>query len=80
MLPVDYSECGANGAADTAAVSVSGIKSGDSLLAVIQWASGEDPVALDTTDYTVADGTITGATLDTSGKLLWVIWATPRAS
>jgi hypothetical protein len=78
MLPVDYSEVGAIGAADTEAVSVSGILTGDELLAVISWAPGADPAPLDTTDYTVGDGTITGATIDSSGKLLWVVWIRPK--
>jgi ABC-type sugar transport system substrate-binding protein len=78
VLPVDYSEVGAVGAADTDPVSVSGILTGDELLAVISWAPGEDPAPLDTTDYTVADGTITGATIDSSGALLWVMWIRPK--
>lgn len=78
MLPVDYSETGAVGAADTVAVSVSGILTGDELLAVIAWAPGNDPTLIDASDYTVADGTITGATVDTSGKLLWVMWIRPK--
>ena len=79
MLPINYSEVGAVGAADTDPVLVSGIKTGDVLLAVIQWAPDEDPAGLALTDYTVTDDTITGATLDTTGKLLWVVWATPYA-
>jgi ABC-type sugar transport system substrate-binding protein len=74
MLPINYSEAGAVGAADTDPVSVSGIKTGDILLAVIQWAPEEDAEGLDLTDYPVGDGTITGATIDTTGKLLWVVW------
>lgn len=79
MLPVDHSTAMANGAADTDPVSVSGIASGDVLLAVVAWdPTGSDPEPLATTDYTVAAGTITGATIDSSGKLLWVMWCTPR--
>jgi hypothetical protein len=78
VLPVDYSEVGAVGAADTDPVSVSGILTGDELLAVISWAPGADPAAVDTTDYTVADGTITGATISTANKLLWVMWIRPK--
>lgn len=78
MLPVDYSEVGAVGAADTVAISVSGIKTGDELLALISWEPGSDPAPLDTSDYTVGDGIITGATIDSSGKLLWVIWSEAR--
>jgi hypothetical protein len=78
MLAVDYSECGATGAADTVAINVSGILTGDELLAVISWAPGADPAPLDTTDYTVGDGTITGATIDSGGKQLWVMWIRPK--
>ena len=78
MLPVDYSETGALGAADTDPVSVSGILTGDELLAVIAWAPGADPSALDVSDYTVGDGTITGATIDSSDKHLWVMWIRPK--
>jgi hypothetical protein len=78
MLPVDYSETGALGAADTVAISVSGILTGDELLAVIGWAPGNDPTVLAASDYTVGDGTITGGTIDSSGKHLWVMWIRPK--
>jgi hypothetical protein len=78
MLAVDYSEVGATGAADTEAVAVSGILTGDELLAVISWAPGADPAPLAISDYTVGDGTITGATIDSSGKQLWVMWIRPK--
>jgi hypothetical protein len=78
MLPVDYSETGALGAADTVAINVSGILTGDELLAVIAWAPGSDPSTLDASDYTVGDGTITGGTIDSSGKHLWVMWIRPK--
>jgi hypothetical protein len=77
MLPVNYSETGAIGAADTEAVSVSGILTGDELLAVIAWEPGNDPSTIDCSDYTVGDGTITGATISTADKLLWVMWIRP---
>ncbi len=79
MLPIDYSEGGAVGAADTVPITVSGIKAGDVLLGLVAWSAGTDPAPLDISDYTVADGTITGATVDSSGKSLWVRWITPRA-
>lgn len=78
MLPVNYSEAGAVGAADTDPISVSGIATGDELLAVIAWEPGNDPTMVDASDYTVADGTITGATVSTADKLVWVIWITPK--
>ena len=78
MLPVNYSEAGAVGAADTVAINVSGIASGDELLAVIAWEPGNDPTLIDASDYTVAAGTITGGTISTADKLLWVMWITPK--
>jgi hypothetical protein len=78
MLPCDFSQAGANGAADAVAVNVSGIKTGDELMAVISWEPGGDPAPVDTTDFTVGDGTITAATIDTTDKLLWVIWHESR--
>jgi hypothetical protein len=79
MLPFDWSEAPATGAADTVAINVTGIKSSDVLLGLIAWSAGADPAPVDTTDFTVADGTITGATVSTANKHLWVIWAEARA-
>lgn len=78
MLPINYSEVGAVGAADTDPVSVPGIAATNVLLAVIQWAPGEDAEGLDLTDFTVGTGTITAGTIDTTGKLLWVVWCETR--
>jgi len=78
ILPIRYSEAGANGAASGVAIPVSGIKSGDVLLAVIKWAAATDPAPVATSDFTVADGTITAGTLTTASKLLWVMWVTPH--
>jgi len=78
MLPINLSQTGANGAASGVAIPVSGIKSGDVLLAVFKWAAGSDPAPVATSDFTVADGTITAGTLTTASKLLWVMWVTPH--
>ena len=78
MLPVNYSECGATGAADTVDIAVPGIKSGNLLLAVVQWSPGADAVGLAVSDFTVADNKITAGTLDTTGKSLWVMWCEDR--
>lgn len=78
MLPVNYSECGATGLAATNAITVSGIASGDELLAVIAWAPGADPTLIDASDATVGSGTITFGTVNTANKLLWVMWITPK--
>jgi hypothetical protein len=78
MLPVDYSEAPATGAADAVAITVSGIKTGDELLAVIAWSPGSDPAPVAVSDFTVGDGTITAGTLTTDGKSLWVMWHESR--
>lgn len=78
MLPVNYSEVGATGAADTVAINVSGILASDILLAVIAWSPGVDAAPVACADFTVTDGVITAATLTTAGKDLWVMWVTPR--
>lgn len=74
-LPVNWphSIAQAVGVADTVATVVPGIKAADNLLAVI---AEEDGVidTQDTTDFTVAAGTITAGTLDLTGKVLTVIW------
>ena len=66
------------GAADTVDIDVSVIKTGDELMAVIAYEPGADPAPVDTTDFTVGDGVITAATIDTTDKLLWVIWHEAR--
>jgi hypothetical protein len=78
MLAVDYSESCASGAADTVAINVSGILTGDELLAVIAWAPGADPAPVAISDFTVGDGTITAATLTTADKQLYVMWIRPK--
>lgn len=73
-FPQKHSIVGAVGAAATVAIDVAGIRSGDTLLGLIRHKPGEAAAAVDTTDFTVAAGTITGATIDTSGYNLVVIW------
>lgn len=74
-LPVPQCVAGAIGAADTDPITVSGIQTGDVLLAVAQWKAGEAPAGLDVSDFTVGDGTITAATADTTGYYLAVVWS-----
>ncbi len=78
MLPVDYSEVGAVGADNTDPIAVSGIKTGDIVLAVMAWdPTGGDPTAIDPSEATAGDGTVTLSTTDTTDLQLWVMWATP---
>ena len=76
-LPGAHSIATVDGAADTVAITVPGIKASDPLLAVIKFAHGPTPgnaAGVDVTDYTVAAGTITGATVSTAGYKVVVIW------
>lgn len=77
MLPVNISQAGATGASATVSIAVGGIVAGDHLLGLIAWAPGAEASAPALTDYTVTTGFIVGATVHTSGKKLWVTWATP---
>lgn len=79
MLPVDWSEVGAVGAADTVAITVPGIAVGDILLAVMAWdpAGGSDPVGIDVSEGTVGAGTVTLSTTDTTDHQVWVMWSRP---
>ena len=64
------------GVADTEDTVIPGIKSGDNLLAVISWTPAGVFVGQDKTDFTVAAGMITGATIDLSaaGTRVVAIW------
>lgn len=78
MLPVDHSIAMGTGATATTPFAVSGIKSGDELLAVVAYAPGADPIGIDVSEGTVADGTVALDTTSTASKLVWVMWITPR--
>lgn len=81
MLPVDHSVTMSTGAAATTPFTVSGIQSGDTLLACVAWdPSGSDPVGIDVSEATVADGTVALDTTSTADMLVWCMWATPRDS
>jgi hypothetical protein len=78
MLAIDYSQAGAAGVADTVEHVVSGIATGDILLACWAWEPGSDPVGIDVSEATVADGTVALSTTDTTGHTVWFVWSTPR--
>lgn len=75
QLPFAYSVAGVRGAAMGTAIPVGGINAVDTLLAVIEhdagtgFIAGRDPAA-----FTVSDGEIESATLDTSGHYLKLIY------
>ena len=78
MLPgftQNHTIAGAVGALATVAIPVPGIKATNVLLALIRHKAAEAAAAVDTTDFTVADGTITAATINTTGYYLTVIYA-----
>lgn len=71
----DHAEEYAAGVADTVATVVPGIKSNDTLLAVLTIAPAASVAGQDITDFTVADGTITAGTIDNTGLSLLVLYA-----
>lgn len=80
-LPFQHSVGFGTGAADTVAMDVSGIKSGNNLLAVLSWPNAGGSVrGDDKSDFTVADGTLTAGTIDLSSRKFVAIWSTDPAS
>lgn len=75
-IPFNLSIGGAIGDADGDPIPVGGIKESDYLVAVIRHdASAGEIEGLDITDFTVTDGNIEAATIDTTGYQLAVIWS-----
>lgn len=82
-LPVDQGFGVADGLAATNAMTLSGIKAGDNLLAVVSFLpSSGVTVGLDKTDFTVAAGQITAATINLSaaGLRVFALWTNAPAS
>ena len=82
-LPVNQNVGYADGLAATNAMAVSGIKAGDNLIAAISYLPSSGVcLGLDKTDFTVAAGTVTAATIDLSaaGKILCCIWTNAPAA
>ena len=82
-LPCDHAIGFADGVAAAAATSMEGIESGDNLLSVISWVPSTGVyLGRDVTDFTVAAGTITAATIDLSaaGTKLVAIWTNAPAA
>jgi hypothetical protein len=73
QIPVNHSVAYVAGVADTVATVVPSILADDLVLAVITVGPVTSVDGHDVTDYTVADGTITGATIDNTGLKLMVI-------
>lgn len=79
-VPFDHSVGFFAGLADTNAMALDGIKSGDNLLAVISWTAAGVTVGQDITDFTVGAGTITAGTIDLSNQTGVAIWTNAPAS
>jgi len=77
MLPIDHSSVGATGAEAANPVLVSGIKTGDVLLALIRWKADEIAAPVATATFVVADGEIESSSVATDGYHLHVIWTHP---
>jgi hypothetical protein len=80
-LPFGHSIGFFDGAADTVEMDVSGIKSGDNLLAVFSWPdAGTSVRGDDKTDFTVGDGTLEAATISLAARQCVAIWTSAPAS
>jgi hypothetical protein len=80
-LPFDHSVGFGNGVTNGSDNLISGIKSGDNLLAVMSWPdAGTSVRADDVADFTVGDGEITAATIDLSGRQVCAIWTSAPSS
>lgn len=80
-IPFYTAKASVRGAEAETAIPVGGIRAVDKLLAVIKHDAAEGIVeGLDPAAFTVADGAIEAATLDTSGFHLALMWATMPAS
>lgn len=75
-IPYDQAEAGVRGAAAGQPITVPSIRAGSLLLAVVRHDAGAGPAAgLDVSEFTVSDGAIQSASLDTSGHYVLVVWA-----
>ena len=82
-LPCDQALGFGDGLAATNAMAVGGIKSTDNLLAVISYVPSTGVyLGRDVTDFTVADGTLTAASVDLSaaGTKFVAIWTNAPAA
>lgn len=75
-FPFNHSTAGAVGAGTGVAIPVSGLKTGNVLLAVIKYGATGAPTGLDPAAFAVSNGSIQSATVSTSGFMLCVVWAT----
>lgn len=73
-LPFDHSVAGVHGAAVDTAISLPGLVSGGTLLAVIEHDAGSTVSGLNPGAFTVSAGSIQSSTLDTSGSFLKVVY------
>lgn len=79
--PFPVNEQGFTGLAATNAMTVSGIKSTDNLVAVYSFTPASGLViGRDITDFTVGSGTLTAGTIDLSSTDCWAIWTSAPAS
>ncbi len=82
-LPVDQGFGVADGLASGNPMTLSGIKVGDNLLAVVSYLpSSGVTLGLDKTDFTVTAGAIEAATIDLSaaGKRVFALWTNAPAA
>ena len=78
MLALNVSQAGAFGAAADAPHAVSGIATGDILLACWAWEPGNDPVGVSVSEGTVGNGTVTLSDAELADHMVWFVWYTPK--
>jgi hypothetical protein len=75
-IPGSQGAVGAIGAAAGSPILVSGIRTGNVLLAVVKHAASGVAQGLDPAAFAVSDGQIQSATVSTAGFKVHVVWAT----
>ena len=79
-LPCDQGIGFGVGLAATNSMALEGIKSGDNLLALVSWTAAGVFLGQVKTDFTVAAGGITAATIDLSSQKFVAIWTNAPAA
>ena len=73
-LPVVQSTGHCRGAAAGSPVVLSGIKTGDVILALVRWKQGEQAAPVAPASFVVSDGAIQSASVSTEGYMLACTW------
>jgi hypothetical protein len=74
-LGIRTSECGCTGAAAGSPITVSGIKSGDTLLWIVKHRGATAAAGLNPGDFVVSNGAIQSSTVSTANFQVCVCWS-----